>query len=237
LRLDRGAVHVWQADLDAAGEGFGELLDRREWERAQRIARQPSRRRWVAARGLLRALLGGYLEEDPSALRLAQEGHGKPVLDLPGGSRLRFNLSHSGALAVYAVTELCPIGVDVELVERRIDAQASPARPPDEVALAERVLGSATAEHLRTLDPPVRRREFLRAWVRHEAEGKRLGTGVRNAPDRAQAGSSRPWIADLELGCGAVGAVALGIPPVDFRVYAIDFRGCGSILPAATNNP
>jgi 4'-phosphopantetheinyl transferase len=230
MRLHAGAVHIWAADLDAVDTQIEWLLDEQERERGARIVREPVRQRWMAARSVLRVLLGNYLDEHPSALRFAQEARGKPMLDLPGGSRLRFNLSHSGPLAVYAVTEMCAVGVDVELVDRRMGAVGR----PDESALAQRVLGSTTAERLRKLDPQAHRRDFLRAWVRHEAEGKRLGVGVRNTPNDARAGNSRPWIAELELGDDAVGAVALAVAPVDFRVYAIDFRAYGSILPAGT---
>jgi 4'-phosphopantetheinyl transferase len=243
MRLHAGAVHIWAADLDAVDTQIERLLDEQERERGARIVREPVRQRWMAARGVLRVLLGNYLHEHPSALRFAREARGKPMLDLPGGGRLRFNLSHSGGLAVYALTEMCAVGVDVELVDRRMGAVGR----PDEVALAQRVLGSATAERLRKLDPQPHRQDFLRAWVRHEAEGKRLGVGarheaegrrlgvgVRNSPVQARMRGSRPWIAELDLGRDAVGAVALAVAPVDFQVYAIDFRACGSILPVST---
>lgn len=194
-------MHIWAADLDAVGAKVQPLLDAQERARAARIVREPVRRRWMAARGVLRVLLGAYVDGHPSALRFAHETHGKPVLDIPGG-RLHFNLSHSGGLAVYALTEMCAVGVDVELL----------ARP------------SARS----------RRRDFLSAWVRDEAEGKRLGVGVGNAPAPARAAAAKPWISELELGCDAVGAVALARAPVDFQVYAIDFRASGSILPAST---
>jgi phosphopantetheinyl transferase len=198
-RLGPGAVHVWHARLDAVGTQLERLLDEQERERAARIVREPARRRWVAARGVLRALLGSYLDESPRELRFATEHRGKPALDPRGGGRLHFNLSHSGWLATYALTELCPVGVDVELTSRRPNARA-------------------------------RRREWLRAWVRAEAEGKRLGVGTRNAPGETRVRSPRPWIAELDLGREAVGAVALGVAPLDFRMYEIDLRVLGSIL-------
>jgi phosphopantetheinyl transferase len=203
LSLGTGAVHVWRADLDALGARFEGLLDRHELGRAERIVREPARRRWMAARGALRALLGAYVDEPPTALRFRLEASGRPVLDPPRGP-LHFSVSHSGGLAVYALTEMSPVGVDVELIDR----------------------------------PGVRPRQsdFLRAWVRAEAEGKRVGVGVRNTPATASAGESKPWISELDLGEGAVGAIALATVPVDFQVYAIDFRASRSILPANANH-
>lgn len=203
MRLHPGAVHIWRADLDAVGTQVERLLDEREQERAARIVGEAVRQRWMAARGLLRMLLGDYLEEHPRALRLAQEPGGKPVLDLPDHRRLHFNLSHSGPLAVYALTEVCAVGVDVELLARH------PAK--------------------RTHS-----QDFLRTWVRAEAEGKRLGVGVGTKLHRARTSGSQPWIAELDLKPDAVGAIALSPIPVDFQVYPVNFRSYGSILPKDT---
>lgn len=203
MRLDTGAVHIWRADLDVVGVGdrLDRLLPAQELARAQRISSERGRRRWMAAHGVLRALLGDYLDEDPSMLRFAVEGRGKPVLAPHAKAQLHFNLSHSGGLALYAVTEMCEVGVDVETRER----------PLDEPALAERIFGAAEVERLRTLDPQSRRVEFLRAWVRHEAEAKRTGAGI--AADGAQSVGEIPWIAELDAGPGAFAAVALARAP------------------------
>jgi phosphopantetheinyl transferase len=204
MRLHAGVLHLWTADLDALDTPQLErLLDVRERERAARIVREPTRQRWMVARGLLRALLGAYTEEHPCRLRFALEGQGKPKLELSGRPQLHFNLSHSGGLAVYALTEMCAVGVDVELVAPYANARTHG-------------------------------QDFLRAWVRREAEGKRLGIGVSNTPAQARINNSSPWMAPLNLGPGVVGAVALATAPVDFQVYAVDFRACGSILPAST---
>jgi phosphopantetheinyl transferase len=189
MALEGGAVHVWLADLDALGDRLDGLLDYRELQRAGRIVRVPARRRWTAARGALRALLGVYLDEDPTALRFARGSHGKPSLDPHTG--LHFNLSHSGGVAIYALTKLCPIGVDVELV---VSATGRP----------------------RSVD-------FLRAWVRAEADGKRTGAGVRSGLPPSEAAQTGSWISEISVGAGAVAAIALASAPVDFQVYAIDF--------------
>ena len=68
--------------------------------------------------------------------------------------------------------EAGPVGVDVEVPRRAID----------EVALAARAFGPAEARRLEGLDPAVRAQEFLRAWVRHEAQLKCRGTGIGGAP-------------------------------------------------------
>ena len=213
MRLHADAVHIWRADLDGIGDQPVGLLPESELARAKRIVSDRAQRRWMAARGVLRALLGGYLDEDPVALRFAVGEHGKPRLDPRRRKPLHFNLSHSGGLALYAVTEMCEVGVDVERSER----------PLDELALAERIFGAAAVERLRTLDPRSRRVEFLRAWVRHEADVKRTGAGIAEDGSHPEGHTQRargrqsvgmtPWIAELDAGPGTFAAVALARAP------------------------
>ena len=137
------------------------------------MARERDGHLWARGRGALRALLGRYLSCDPRALRFANELHGKPALlrearlpdpprREPTTARLPFNMSHSQRLALYAFAEAGPVGVDVEVPRRAID----------EVALAARAFGPAEARRLEGLDAARRGQEFLRAWVRHEAQLK-----------------------------------------------------------------
>lgn len=208
-RLGEGAVHVWRANLDEVADDMSELLDSEERERAERMLHEHTRRRWSRSRGLLRVLLGGYLQREPRSLGFAVGLHGKPELaDDPGhraahaerarprSPRISFNLSHSDDLALYAFSESAAVGVDVEL------ARSS----RDEVAIARRVLGSEEAARLEALDPDARARAFRRAWVRYEAELKCSGDGVGRGME-----SGRPrglWTVELDVGPNAAGAVS-----------------------------
>ncbi len=114
LRPD--AVEVWACDLDRWRE-HERCLSPGERARAQRIVREPARTRWIAARGFLRALLASYLDARPQELALAVAAGGKPYLAHPGAPH--FNLSHSGPLALVAISGTLAVGVDVELVTER----------------------------------------------------------------------------------------------------------------------
>ncbi|HEV2726651.1 MAG TPA: hypothetical protein VGV34_00060 [Solirubrobacterales bacterium] len=71
--------------------------------------------RLAASATALREVLAVYLGEDPELIRLEKGEHGKPRLaDSP--RRLEFNLSHSGELALVAVSGEHEVGVDVERV-------------------------------------------------------------------------------------------------------------------------
>jgi 4'-phosphopantetheinyl transferase len=190
--MQAGVVEVWRADLAAAGDAVASSLTADERARAARFVRDSDGRRWARARGTLRAILGAELGIAPADVELRIAEGGKP--ELATRSRLRFNLSHSGEVALYALALDREVGVDVETRER----------PLDVVAVARRTLGPEEADRLAALEPDVRHRDFLQAWARHEAE---LKCGV---PD--------PWVADLDIGIAAAIAVEGG--PCEVRVRA-----------------
>jgi 4'-phosphopantetheinyl transferase len=199
VRARAGAIDVWRADLAAVGDELEELLCAEERERAARIAQEHDRVRWARSRGVLRALLGRYLDRDPRTLDFVFGPHGKPALPRHGtgsetstaaegpggvgaGRDLRFNLSHSGTLALYAITAGREVGVDIERARERYTP------------------------------------EFLRAWVAREAVGKCRGTGLNRGTGLAMPAQATPqqgssagdlWTAELDVGPRAAGAVAV----------------------------
>lgn len=209
-RLDAGTVDVWLVALDRALPL--DSLSEGERERAARFVRDEDGRRWAAARTALRLLLAGYAEADPHALRFKEGPHGKPALATDAGvaaSGLRFNLSHSGEVALIAVALDREVGVDVEL----------PRRAVDHVAIARRILSAEEAERLAALgDPHERERAFLRAWVRWEAVLKCRGTGIGGAED-APTGPD-PWVAELLILPPAAAALAVEHGPCAVRCWS-----------------
>jgi len=125
VRATEGSVHIWRADLEAFGDRPEQPLCEEELARAARIV--PARKRvlWARSRGMLRALLGRYLDRDPLDLCFALGPHGKPTLLREGEATgdLRFNLSHSGCIALIAVTVGREVGVDVERARARYTAE------------------------------------------------------------------------------------------------------------------
>jgi 4'-phosphopantetheinyl transferase len=224
--LADATVHVWRADLETVGDELSGLLCGDERARAASFLHERDRRLWTRSRGVLRALLGRYLHVDARTLRFSAGAHGKPALleefdDASGPSvaaesapstLISFNLSHSSKLALYAFTTTAAVGVDVELARRPIDV----------LAIAARIFGPAETRRLQELDRPTREREFLRAWVRHEAQLKCLGVGIGGAAE-IDARQPKPWVAELEVGPQAAAAVAVQAPPRELRCW--DWRG------------
>lgn len=65
--------------------------------------------------GVLRRVLAVYTGLEPEQIRLERGEHGKPRLAAPLG-QLRFNLGHSGEIALVAVSGEFEVGIDVEQV-------------------------------------------------------------------------------------------------------------------------
>lgn len=216
-RLGAGAAHVWRADLRTVADDVLDGLSAEERQRAGNIAGERERTLWRRSRGVLRALLGRYLQLSATDVELAAGANGKPELTATATQpALFFNLSHSDRLALYAFTTDGPIGVDVQAARgERTGAGA------DHIALARRAFGEHEAQRLSLVEPDRREWEFLRAWACHEAELKRLGTGIgvgdANADAERADPHATPWIGELDVGDTAAAALALARRPSELQ--------------------
>jgi 4'-phosphopantetheinyl transferase len=167
-----GEVHLWRLALnrrDAAATDFLSLLSPDERARARRFFFAEHRRQFVLARGWLRTVLGRYLHTPPGALGFRYGERGKPELVPANGSApVSFNLAHTDALVVVAVTRGRAVGVDVERV--RVVAEAE--------AIAERLFSPRERIHLQLVSPADRAETFFRFWTAKEACTKALGGGL-----------------------------------------------------------
>ncbi len=109
------SLDLWHARLDTGEWPTLAGLSSSERLRAAQIARPRARERWVASRRALREVLGRYLDREPAEVELRFGERGKPMLADPDAP-LRFNLSHSGELALIAVAGGREVGVDVQLI-------------------------------------------------------------------------------------------------------------------------
>ena len=171
FRLASDEVHSWCVTLDVAPDTSADLdltLSHDERNRSARLRFARDRRRFVAARGVLRNLLGRYLGTRPGQIRFAYNAFGKPELSPELGSRLRFNLSHSADLALIAITTEADIGVDLEYIRPQTD----------HVEIARRFFSAAEVDQLNGLPSPLHPRAFFSGWTKKEAYVKACGEGL-----------------------------------------------------------
>lgn len=171
-RLEPGDVHLWQVGLAVRTPVMRRLhqrLDPEERARANRFLFAEDRARFIAAHGALRDILSAYLGRSPERVAYRYARWGKPYLTLAAGDHpLQFNLTHSGALALIAVTRQRALGVDVECI-----------RPHRHVAgIAAHFFSSGEVAALQDLPPDSQTEAFYACWTRKEAYIKARGEGL-----------------------------------------------------------
>ncbi|HVV68411.1 MAG TPA: 4'-phosphopantetheinyl transferase superfamily protein [Gammaproteobacteria bacterium] len=164
-------IHVWRTSLKvspAREEQLLALLSTEEHARALRFKFEHHRRRFIVAKGVLRLILARYIGETPDKISFALSAHGKPELSNPKGYALQFNSSDSNEMALYAISLAEPVGVDIESIQKHIEAEA----------IAERFFSDHEIKELSALSPPQKTSAFFNIWTRKEAFIKALGLGL-----------------------------------------------------------
>jgi 4'-phosphopantetheinyl transferase len=219
-RSDPRQVEVWGIWLDATEPMltyYSSTLSKDEHNRVEQSRFEKLKRAYTLSRGALRVLLGHYLGCLPNEIELTFGPKGKPALLSP--SRLRFNASHSGQMALYAFTLDCDMGIDVEKIRELDDLES----------IAARFFSAAEVFQLRSLPPDERALAFFRCWTRKEAYVKAIGDGLAmplngfqvtllpGAPARLvhiSTGLASDWTLEhLDLAPGYIGALAYRYSP------------------------
>jgi 4'-phosphopantetheinyl transferase len=187
LELQDNEVHIFHATLDLPADKqqcLAETLSPDERNRANRFKSDFARHRFISGRGILREILGWLLRTPPRDISFCYGFRGKPSLRGQAKEwRLDFNVSHSGALAVYAVSRNSEVGIDVEHIRpvKRARHLVANFFSPDENG------------RWSTLPTDQKSEYFIKCWTRKEAYLKAMGIGisglrnlieVRAAPER-----------------------------------------------------
>lgn len=164
-------LRIWLADLEALSPAL-EASDARYGllspsERSWPVHSPPENRRLRRlARIALRAVLARAGASQALGVEFDADANGKPALP---GSALAFNASHAGTYALFALSALGPVGIDLE--GRRTVALSERRRVMIEAAAAGLTRGDRAPPSAPNLD-------FLQAWTCLEAFGKARGTGI-----------------------------------------------------------
>jgi 4'-phosphopantetheinyl transferase len=207
---------VWRLRLDAPAARSECDLSPDEVARARRFRFERDRVAWASSRAWLRKILAGYLGRSPGQLVFSGGARDKPTLASDDAAWLRFNVSHSGALALVAVSANNDVGVDVERV-------ADDDR--DLVEIARRVFCAPAVEALLRSPAAERPSVFYRMWVRNEARTKCEGSGLTDPDDPGRKTVDRavdadPVVLDVDVGEGYSAALAVRSAPLAVRMWA-----------------
>lgn len=146
-----------------------------EAERAEYDAHNPlAQRQWLLGRIAVKDAVRHWLWSQgagavfPAEIGVRNDSQGAPIVFGPFEAPLRVSLAHRGPLAVAAVRNAVPIGIDVEAVAPRGEGFGRVAMTPAE----------------RELMAPQGDRGLARAWVAKEAAAKHTGNGLQGDPKR-----------------------------------------------------
>jgi 4'-phosphopantetheinyl transferase len=172
-QLASGEIHVWAVDLDRPPESsdWG-VLGHDETVRALRFVFPRDRDRYVRAHSAMRSLLGGYTGRPAAEIFFSHSAYGKPeIAPTQKSPHIRFNLSHSGGVGVFAAGCGCELGVDIEMV-RAVDRD-----------VAEHHFSPRELLTLNCLPAEEWLRGFFRCWTSKEALLKGTGVGLNLSLD------------------------------------------------------
>ncbi len=191
-----GEAQVYFVNLaqHATGE-YLPVLSPHEHERAERYRVERARTQFIVTRGVLRKLLGRYLDCDPGQIGFQYARAGKPSLE-NAEFNLQFSVSHSGELAALVFARDCEVGIDIEHV-----------RPmPEMQAIARSQFSRDECAQLFSAPEQNREKLFFRFWTRKEALAKATGVGIA-----AESADASHWFRyDLDPGPGSVGTLCVG---------------------------
>jgi len=223
--LEAGEVQVWCARVDeAAVKAAVGLLNEEERARMERMRLGIARHEFVVGRAMLRVLAGAAAACGPREVTIGVGEFGKPRVE-----GVEFSVAHSHGLVVLALCREAAVGVDVEWVEREIEALeiARSSFAPGEIKRIEPAAEGAD-----------RAREFFAVWTRKEAIVKAHGQGLTiplqsfEAPEGeaeqavelvVKGVGQRLYVRGIDVGEGFAGALAVGVEGL--KVKRVELAG------------
>lgn len=166
---DLGAddLYVFRVNLPVH-QGFGqrcfEVLSQLERERIGRFKQELARQHALIGRGMLRRLLGRFLNLAPNEVTIQSGPNGKPQVE-----GISCNVAHSGDIILIAVARTGLLGVDVERINPTTPVLDIAERYFSPQEIAQITSGRSGEEH---------RAAFFKLWSRKEAIIKADGRGL-----------------------------------------------------------
>jgi len=173
VKLTRSDLHIWHIPFGGKAllkQEFPPLPSEQEILQAVKFTHPELHQCYLKTRWAMRDILGHYLGTAPQQVQLRYAELGKPEL-IPDAHELdiRFNLTHSGDGALFAVTLGTEVGIDMEKMGQK----------PRPVRLAKRYFTEEVVRQLEELSEAEQQVALLKLWTQYEAYKKAQGVGLR----------------------------------------------------------
>lgn len=167
-KLSTKTGHLWRVQTPLPDTFYSQLksvLSLEEQKRAAAFLQEKERILFISSRGVLRFLLGQYLERAPHELLFSYGAHGKPFI---AESSISFNVSHTGSYILLLFAKRHAVGVDIEQIKTGL--------PFDRIM--NRYFSEQERLAIKAFPQDEQLKAFFQLWTRKEAYLKALGTGL-----------------------------------------------------------
>ena len=171
-------IHIWSANLDqpeSVAQKYYSVLSQQEKNQVDKYKIKELRYRYILSKGILRQLLADYLVCEYQEIEFEYNDFGKPgIATSSNADDIRFNLSHSGNLAVFSFVKNKNIGIDVEQVQEIQDMDG----------VVNLCFSESEKEWFYRISPAEKKEIFYKIWTTKEAYIKAIGKGFSFSPNR-----------------------------------------------------
>lgn len=167
-----GIFHIWIVQLNEWKShlfNLKTLLSNEEIERYLRLKVKDKQEQSICSRGILRIILGSYLDKNPANLQIQSTTDGKPYLDR---SEIRFNLSHSGDILLCGLSQKSRIGIDIQQIYPITNLET----------IIKNYFSDNERKYLDSQPVDQLKNNFFSIWTAKEAYLKAIGKGFQESP-------------------------------------------------------
>ena len=189
--LESGDLHVCSIKIDRSQEHIlSSCLSPNEVKRAMKFRHPEDRADFVVCRGVLRRLLSEYLSIGTGQVQISYTRDGKPFVD-HHSTNIRFNISHSHEIALFAFSKDFDLGIDIERIDANVidEGMISHCLHPNEM------------ERYQALEVEKKAPFFFDCWTGKEAYLKLRGDGFAVSPCDIDLASIRETESSLGKPC------------------------------------
>lgn len=169
FKLSNNEVSVWFISFDVSEDKItflSSFLSEDEILKASKFRFKKDKNCSIITRGALRFLSSKYLKENPEDIKFKYGEYGKPYYNME--TKLKFNVSHSGNMAVIGFVLNDDIGVDIEEIKTDFEV----------FDIASNYFSKLEIETLNELPKEKHVEYFYRCWTRKESFIKAKSQGL-----------------------------------------------------------
>jgi 4'-phosphopantetheinyl transferase len=166
------SIHICSFRSDSVSGLIHELtaiLSVEETVRINRFIFEKDRITHTISQGMLRYILGTYLNLNPEEIIFRQNEYGKLFIsEEQNPENIQFNLSHSGDMIVYAISKGRDVGIDIQKIKDNDSI----------MDIVDHYFSETEKAAFRSLPDEQKLKGFHSCWTRKEAYIKALGMGL-----------------------------------------------------------